>query len=398
MLSDFDGEMARRLAALRADGLWRELRRVETPQSPRLRIGGQTLLNFASNDYLGLANDPAVREAAIRAVEQYGAGAGASRLVCGSLAPHHALDEALAAFKGVEAALSFSSGYACALGALGALLGRGDFVILDQRVHASIVDAARLCGAKLRVFNHNDLDSLEARLKWVRALASARKARALVVTESVFSMDGDHAPLRELAALKERYGAWLMVDEAHAVGLYGARGRGLAAALGVSERIEVQMGTLGKAMGAAGGYLCGSRALVDCLINRARPFLFSTAPVPAAVAAAAAGVRLAQSRTGEERRARLWQNVARLLPAAPARAPTDRSAIIPIRIGDEARAVAIADALRARGIFLPAIRYPTVARGAARLRLTVTAAHTPADLDQLQAALDALGLELDPGS
>lgn len=398
MMSDFDGEMARRLAALRADGLWRELRRVETPQSPRLRIGGQTLLNFASNDYLGLANDPAVREAAIRAVEQYGAGAGASRLVCGSLAPHHALDEALAAFKGVEAALSFSSGYASALGALGALLGRGDFVILDQRVHASIVDAARLCGAKLRVFNHNDLDSLEARLKWVRARASARKARALVVTESVFSMDGDHAPLRELATLKERYGAWLMVDEAHAVGLYGARGRGLAAALGVSERIEVQMGTLGKAMGAAGGYLCGSRALVDCLINRARPFLFSTAPVPAAVAAAAAGVRLAQSRTGEERRARLWQNVARLLPAAPARAPTDRSAIIPIRIGDEARAVAIADALRARGIFLPAIRYPTVARGAARLRLTVTAAHTPADLDQLQAALGALGLGLDPGS
>ncbi len=398
MMNDFDGEMARRLAALRADGLWRELRRVETPQSPRLRIGGQTLLNFASNDYLGLANDPAVREAAIRAVEQYGAGAGASRLVCGSLAPHHALDEALAAFKGVEAALSFSSGYASALGALGALLGRGDFVILDQRVHASIVDAARLCGAKLRAFNHNDLDSLEARLKWVRAQASARKARALVVTESVFSMDGDHAPLRELAALKERYGAWLMVDEAHAVGLYGARGRGLAAALGVSERIEVQMGTLGKAMGAAGGYLCGSRALVDCLINRARPFLFSTAPVPAAVAAAAAGVRLAQSRTGEERRARLWQNVARLLPAAPARAPTDRSAIIPIRIGDEARALAIADALRAREIFLPAIRYPTVARGAARLRLTVTAAHTPADLDQLQAALDALGLELDPGS
>jgi len=398
MMNDFDGEMARRLAALRADGLWRELRRVETPQSPRLRIGGQTLLNFASNDYLGLANDPAVREAAIRAVEQYGAGAGASRLVCGSLAPHHALDEALAAFKGVEAALSFSSGYASALGALGALLGRGDFVILDQRVHASIVDAARLCGAKLRVFNHNDLDSLEARLKWVRAQASARKARALVVTESVFSMDGDHAPLRELAALKERYGAWLMVDEAHAVGLYGARGRGLAAALGVSERIEVQMGTLGKAMGAAGGYLCGSRALVDCLINRARPFLFSTAPVPAAVAAAAAGVRLAQSRTGEERRARLWQNVARLLPAAPARAPTDRSAIIPIRIGDEARALAIADALRAREIFLPAIRYPTVARGAARLRLTVTAAHTPADLDQLQAALDALGLGLDPGS
>lgn len=394
MMNDFDGEMTRRLAVLREAGLWRELRRVDSPQSPRIRIGGRTLLNFSSNDYLGLANEPALREAAIRAVERYGAGAGASRLICGSLAPHHALDEALAAFKGTEAALSFSTGYAGALGAICALLGKADFIILDKLVHACIVDAARLCGAKLRVFGHNDPDDLEAKLKWVGTQAPSRKARALVVTESVFSMDGDHAPLREIVTLKERYGAWLMVDEAHATGLYGIHRRGLVEELGLSDRIEVQMGTLGKAMGASGGYLCGSRALVDYLVNRARTFIFSTAPVPAAAAAAAAGVRIVQSSAGDERRNKLWQNVARLRPALNCRASTGQSAILPIRIGDEAKAVAAAAALRQQGIFIPAIRYPTVGRGAARLRLTVSAAHTPADLDQLRAVLPSLDIQL----
>ncbi len=386
--------MARRLAALREEGLWRELRRVDSPQSPRIKIGGKALLNFSSNDYLGLANEPALREAAIRAVERYGAGAGGSRLICGSLAPHHALDEALAALKGVEAALSFSTGYAAAIGAICALLGKEDFIILDKLVHACIVDAARLCGAKLRVFGHNDLDDLEAKLKWVSAQAPPRKSRGLVVTESVFSMDGDHAPLREIVALKERYGAWLMVDEAHATGLYGIHRRGLVEELGVSDRVEVQMGTLGKAMGAAGGYICGSRALVDYLVNRARTFIFSTAPVPAAAAAAAAGARVVQSNAGEERRNKLWQNVARLQSASDCQAPTHRSAIIPIQVGDEAKAVAAAAALREQGIYIPAIRYPTVARGAARLRLTVTAAHTQADFDQLRAALRSLDVGL----
>ncbi|HOC56693.1 MAG TPA: 8-amino-7-oxononanoate synthase [Verrucomicrobiota bacterium] len=394
MMNDFEAEMARRLAALHEGGLWRELRRVDSPQSPRIKIGGKALLNFSSNDYLGLANEPALREGAIRAVERYGAGAGASRLICGSLAPHCALDESLATFKGVEAALSFSTGYAAAIGAICALLGKEDFIILDKLVHACIVDAARLCGAKLRVFGHNDLEDLEAKLKWASTQAPPRKARGLVVTESVFSMDGDHAPLREIVALKERYGAWLMVDEAHAAGLYGIHRRGLAEELGVSDRIEVQMGTLGKAMGAAGGYICGSRALVDYLVNRARTFIFSTAPVPAAAAAAAAGVRVVQSSAGEERRNKLWQNVARLRPASNGLASTGRSAIIPIRIGDEAKAVAAAAALREQGIFIPAIRYPTVARGAARLRLTVTAAHTQADLDQLRAALRSLDVRL----
>ena len=233
MMDDFNGELSRRLAALREQGLYRELRRVDSPQSPHIQIQGRTLLNFSSNDYLGLAAEPVLKRAAIEAIEQYGAGAGASRLICGSLAPHHELDETLAAFKGVEAALSFSSGYAAALGVICALLGRDDVIILDKLVHACIVDAARLSGAKLRVFAHNDLNELEDRLKWaaktVRSPQStvlSPRRRVLVVTESVFSMDGDLAPLRELVELKERYGAWLMVDEAHATGLYGRTGVG----------------------------------------------------------------------------------------------------------------------------------------------------------------------------
>jgi len=259
-MNDFDRELTQRLAALREQGLLRELRRVDSPQSPRIQIAGQTLLNFSSNDYLGLAGEPVLKDAATRAVARYGAGAGASRLICGSLAPHHELDEALAAFKGAAAALSFSTGYAAAIGAISALLGRDDVIVLDKLVHACIVDAARLSGATLRVFAHNDLDDLEAKLKWATAKTAGGKARVLVVTESVFSMDGDHAPLREITALKDQYGAWLMVDEAHATGLYGACRRGLAEELGVSDHVEVQMGTLGKALGAAGGYICGSRA------------------------------------------------------------------------------------------------------------------------------------------
>jgi 8-amino-7-oxononanoate synthase len=354
--------------------------------------GGRTLLNFSSNDYLGLANEPALKEAAIRAVERFGAGAGGSRLICGSLAPHHELEEALAAFKGTPAALSFATGYAAALGTICALVGPDDVIVLDKLVHACIVDAARLSRAKLRVFDHNDTTDLERILQWARsrsqkADARSANARTLIVTESVFSMDGDHAPLRELVRLKEQYGAWLMVDEAHATGLYGPNRRGLAEELGVSDGIEIQMGTLGKALGAAGGYICGSRTLMEYLVNRARTFIFSTAPVPAAAAAATAGVRFVQSGAGEERRNALWQRVTELSSALEHPTSLARSAIIPLMLGDEARAAAAAGALREQGIFIPAVRYPTVARGQARLRLTLTAAHTQADLAQLLCAL-----------
>jgi 8-amino-7-oxononanoate synthase len=390
-VNPFDTELNERLRAIREEGLYRQLRRVDSPQSPRIQVGHQALLNFSSNDYLGLANEPALKEAAIKAVEKYGAGAGASRLICGSLAPHHELEEAIATFKKTDAALSFSTGYAAAVGTICALVGKDDIIIIDKLVHACIIDAARLSGAKLRVFSHNDLNELENVLKWSRRdelRESQNSRRVLIVTESIFSMDGDNAPLHEIVQLKNKFGAWLMVDEAHATGLYGQSRRGLAEQLGVANEIEVQMGTLGKALGASGGYICGSRVLIDFLINRARTFIFSTAPVPAAAAAARAGIRFVQSSAGEQRRRLLWERVAELLSLLKMPEPPIHSAIIPILIGDETRAVATADELLQRHCFVPAIRYPTVARGRARLRLTITAAHSADDIKSLANALE----------
>jgi 7-keto-8-aminopelargonate synthetase-like enzyme len=369
--ADLDEALGRRLAALREQGLYRELRRVDSPQSARIQIDGKTLLNFGSNDYLGLANEPALKEAAVKAVEQFGTGAGASRLVCGSLTPHHELDETLAAFKGTQAALSFSTGYATALGALCALMQKEDVVVIDKRVHASIIDAARLSGAKLRVFAHNDPNDLEEILNW--AAAKRPQSQVLIATESVFSMDGDRAPLRAIADLKDKYGAWLMVDEAHAAGLFGNNRRGLA---------------------EAEGYICGSRILIDFLVNRARSFIFSTAPPPAAAAAAVAGLQFIRSQAGADRCRSLWRRVSECAPGLGLQTTPPPSAIFPIVIGNETKALDASAALRAQGIFLPAIRYPTVARGQARLRLTVTAAHSPEDVSTLTAALHSLGIGL----
>jgi 8-amino-7-oxononanoate synthase len=399
-VSTFEQELQQRLDAQRRQGLWRELRRVDSPQGVRLVLDGRSLLNFSSNDYLGLSSHTALKQAAIGAVEQFGAGSGASRLISGSLAPHHELEETLAAFKSTAAALTFSSGYTAALGTLCAMVGKGDIIVLDKLVHASIVDAARLSGATLRVFRHNDLDNLEHILKWADARCHAvapgeQRPRILIATESVFSMDGDHAPLAQLVELKDRHGAWLMVDEAHATGLYGAHRRGLAEAAGIADRIEIQMGTLGKAFGASGGYIAGSRTLIDFLVNRARSFIFSTAPVPAAAAAALAAVRIVQSDEGSGLCIRLWQRVDRvkdvLSRCAQFTPPAVRSAILPLMVGGESQAVALAAALRERGVFIPAVRFPTVARGAARLRLTLTAAHKDGDIDELARALAGFG-------
>jgi 8-amino-7-oxononanoate synthase len=388
-MNPFNEELNQRLAVLREQNLFRELRRVDSAQEPRIKIGGKTYLNFSSNDYLGLANHPALKEAAIKAVEKFGAGAGASRLICGSLAPFHELEETLATFKKTEAALTFSTGYAAAIGTICALLGKDDIVVVDKLVHACIVDAAKLSDAKLRVFDHNDLDDLGKILKWAdknKSQIANRKSQILIITESIFSMDGDAAPLREIIALKEKYGAWLMVDEAHATGLYGKNRRGLAEELGVSEQIEIQMGTLGKALGASGGYVCGSRALIDFLVNRARSFIFSTAPVPAAAAAAAAAIRFIQSKSGAARHDLLWQRIKQFR----IQNSKFKSAIIPILIGDENKAVEAATNLRAQNVFIPAIRYPTVARGKARLRVTLTAAHSANDISDLIRGLKTL--------
>ena len=385
--------MHRRLASIKDAGLLRELRRVDSAQGPRIEIKGRALLNFSSNDYLGLANHPALKEAAIKAVEKHGAGAGASRLICGSLAPFHELEETLAAFKSTEAALTFSTGYAAAVGTITALLGKDDIIIVDKLVHACVVDAAKLSGAKLRVFDHNNLKDLEEKLRWAASPKSEignRKSEILIVTESIFSMDGDSAPLAAIVALKEKYGAWLMADEAHATGLYGVNRRGLAEALGVSDRIEIQMGTLGKALGASGGYICGCRALIDYLVNRARSFIFSTAPAPAAAAAAKAAIKLIQSAEGQSLSTELQARIAEFQSAIGNQQSAIPSAIIPWIIGDEAASVVAATKLREHNIFVPAIRYPTVARGAARLRITLTAAHSSQDIGALVSALSQI--------
>jgi 8-amino-7-oxononanoate synthase len=396
-MNGLDADLRHQLDELREQGLDRELRRVDSPPGERIVLDGKSLLNFSSNDYLGLANHPALKTAAIEAVNRYGAGAAASRLICGSLRPHHELEESIAAFKGSPAALSFANGYMAALGTICALLAKDDLLIIDRLVHACIVDAARLCGAKLRVFRHNDLNDLESILKWAQRASQPPqnkilpgKRRVLIVTESLFSMDGTVAPLREIADLKEKYGCWLMVDEAHATGLYGANRRGLAEELGVSSRIEIQMGTLGKAAGASGGYICGSRALIQYLVNRARTFVFSTAPVPAAAAAATAGIKLIQSAEGRDRCETFWKRVSEVKAIFDNARPKRPSPVLPIVLGAAKKTTETAAALRERGIFVPAIRYPTVARGQARLRLTVTANHDAPAIQTLRQAWSAI--------
>jgi 8-amino-7-oxononanoate synthase len=378
------------LEALRARSLDRHLREICSAQGAEIETGGRRLVNFSSNNYLGLANDPRLREAAIAAISEFGVGGGASRLISGTQSPHLRLERALAKWKETEAALCFSSGYAAALGTIPALVSKGDVILLDKLCHASLIDGAKLSGAILRVFPHNHLGKLESHLQWSQREHAGK--RFLIVTESVFSMDGDRAPLRELIELKKRFGALLLLDEAHAVGVIGPNGRGLAVAENLNEDVDVQMGTLSKALGTSGGYICGSRNLIEWLINRARSFIYSTAPPPGIAAGALAAVDFLSSSKGEERRLLLWEKIRlmhELLPASDLNRKSNAasSAIFPWIVGDEQAALDLASALQSEGFFVPAIRYPTVAKGAARLRITVTAAH---DEDQIRALCDAI--------
>ena len=274
---------------LRARSLHRRLRQMDSAADGTVELAGGKLVNFASNDYLGLADDPILRDAAKAAIDQYGVGAGASRLVSGTRPAHTQLEEKLARFKGSEAALSFSSGYAAAASAIGVLADKQDVLILDKLCHACLVDAARASGAVLRVFPHSHLGKLEDHLRWARR--EHPEARVIVITEAVFSMDGDRTPLADIVELKAQHGALLLLDEAHSVGVIGRHGRGLAADLGLGAEVDVFLGTLSKALGVSGGYICGKRSLIELLVNRARPFISSTAPPPALAAAADAVAR-----------------------------------------------------------------------------------------------------------
>lgn len=383
----FDSLFFPLLEELESKHLRRSLRLLETPQGPSVSLAGKNLLNFSSNDYLGLATAPELLASFQDAAATYGVGSGASRLISGTLPPHAELETTLASFKKTEAALAFSCGYATALGTIPAIVQQNDVVILDKLSHACLVDGSRLSGASLRVFPHNDTEKLESHLRWAREKFPS--ARILVITESVFSMDGDLSPLKEIADIKDRYGAWLMVDEAHGIGVVGKEGRGLVDALDLGERVEIQMGTLGKALGSAGGYIAGSRTLIDWLINRCRSFIFSTSPPPASAAASTAALRLLQSPQGIARVRSLHENLAALSRLCPSRIPAPPpSAILPILLGKEETALAATAKLAEEGFFVPAVRFPTVPKNSARLRLTVTASHSHQHLADLAAALN----------
>ena len=384
-MGPFESSLLSELSLLEKQGLRRSLRVVESSRGTLITIAGRELVNFSSNDYLGLASHPEIASAMAEAAQRWGAGSTASRLICGTSAEHAALEEEIAAAKGTEAALVFSTGVAAATGTIPALVGRGDVVILDKLAHACLIDGVHASGAKMRVFPHNDLAKLESHLKWARE--THPKGRTLIVTESVFSMDGDLAPLREIVELKDRHGAILFLDEAHAVGVRGRGAQGLAGELGLAERIEIQMGTLGKALGVSGGYIAGSRPLIDFLINRARSFIFSTAPSPAIAAASRASLRIVQSPEGDALRKRLQENLSLLAGAMKAKLPP--SAIMPLILGGEERALSEGARLQEAGFFVAAIRYPTVPRKTARLRITLSAAHAPGQIGALAEALAA---------
>jgi 8-amino-7-oxononanoate synthase len=376
------------LRDLERRSLLRRLRSIEALNGTRLEFADQSLVNFASNDYLGLSQHTAVREAAVEAIQKFGLGAASSRLLTGTLWPHTLLEEQLAEFKGTEATISFGSGYAAALGAITALAGKEDVIVLDKLAHACLIDGARLSGAQLRVFPHNDLTRLKEILEWTRQ--HKPNGKIWIITESLFSMDGDYAPLRDLVELKDQWGANLFLDEAHATGVIGPEGKGLTTYLGLNHRVEVQMGTLSKALGSCGGFIAGSRTLIDLLINQARSFIFSTAPPPAVAAGASAALTIVHSAEGEALRGALRRNIDQLRQEFRLSADPLPSPIFPLIVGNENAALERANQLQAQGFFVPAIRFPSVNRGSARLRLTLSARHSSDEITALTTALNRI--------
>lgn len=372
----------RELEARAAQGLLRARAVVRSPQSVHLEVDGRTYLSFCSNDYLGLANDPRVVDALKAGAEKYGAGAGASHLVSGHFYPHHLLEEQLADFVNKPAALLFSTGYLANLGAIGALAGRNDAIFADKLNHASLNDAMLLARAEVRRYRHNDAAHLEELLR------ESKGQRKLVVTDAVFSMDGDVAPVADLLALCERYDAWLYVDDAHGFGVLGHEGRGSAFQF-TSPRL-IYMATLGKAAGVSGAFVAAEKIVVDTLLQHARPYVYTTASPPALAHALSASLELIK--TGEWRRENLRARIAQLragLAALPWKLMDSDTPIQPLVVGGNEDAVHLNEALKTKNIWVPAIRPPTVPQGTARLRISLSALHSEADVAQLIEALHA---------
>ena len=382
--------LAQELQNLDARDLRRRLNEVEEVlPGGKVRVGGRVLLNLSSNDYLGLSQDPRLIYAAQEAVTRWGAGAGASRLVAGHLALHREVEDRLAAFKGTEAAVIFSTGYMANLGVISALVGPGDTVFSDKLNHASIYDGVRLSGAALARFPHGDMSRLE------NLLQKAGAGRRLIVTDSVFSVDGDLAPLNDLVELKERYGAVLMVDEAHATGVLGPQGAGLAEELGLTSRVEVHMGTFSKALGSLGGYVAGDRRLIDYLHNRARSFIYSTALPPPVLGAIGAALEVV-SQEPQRRKYLLAEaeNFREALIQTGFDLLGSETQIVPVLVGENARTLEVAARLKEQGLLAVAFRPPTVTPGRARLRFSLSAAHRRDDLAAARQAIIAVGREM----
>jgi len=378
------------IAALRERGVFRWPRELEGEQAPVCTYDGRRVVNLCSNNYLGLVSHPRLKDAACRAIADYGVGSGAVRTIAGNMAIHQVLERRLAAFKRTEAALLFQSGFTANAGTVAAILGREDVVVSDELNHASIIDGCRLSGAERKIFPHKDIAAAR------RCLEESRKARrVLVITDGVFSMDGDLALLRDLAALAREFGAIMMVDDAHASGVVGAGGRGTVEHFGVHGMVDIQVGTLSKAWACLGGYVAGSRTLVEYLMNRARPLLFSTSHPPSVAATAIAALDLIEEEPGLIER--LWENT-RAFKAGLTRLGYDTGAsetpITPVMIGDEALAMRFSDRLFDAGVFALGIAFPTVPRGKARVRTIVTAGHTQEDLARALEVFGKIGREL----
>ncbi len=372
------------------DGRKRALRPQSGPQGRIITVEGRRVLNFCSNDYLGLADDRRLKEAAAACLKEEGVGAGASRLVCGNMASHQRLEEALARFKGTESCLLFSTGYMANTGIISAIFGRGDIIFSDRLNHASIVDGILLSRAEFRRYPHKDVAALQELLK----SASGFKKRG-IITDSIFSMDGDLAPLQEIVALAQKYECLVMIDEAHALGVMGEAGKGLAEHFGVEDKIDIQMGTLSKSAGCFGAYCCGSKTLISYLVNKARSFIYTTGMPPSIAAASLRAVKIIEEEPGL--RQRLWENTHSMkkdLDKIGFDTGNSQTPIIPMIVGESEQAVAFSSRLFKEGIFVSAIRPPTVPQKTARLRLTVTAAHTREDLDYTLEKLRVVGRSL----
>ena len=378
------------LAALERQGLKRRLRDVTGAQGRKIILDGKEVLNFCSNNYLGLADDPRLREAAVGCIQKEGIGSGASRLICGNMTAHRELEVTIARFKGAESCLVFSTGYMANVGIISSVFGRDDMIFCDRLNHASIIDGIILSQAKFKRYPHSDMEALEEMLRTTTGFR-----RRGIITDSVFSMDGDIAPLDKITELARKYDCLVMIDEAHALGVTGKNGKGLAEHFGVEDRIDIQMGTLSKAAGSFGAYCCGSKELIEFLVNKARSFIYTTALPPAVAAASQKAIEII--RDEPMLRQKLWVNTdyfQKAIVAMGFNTLLSQTPIIPIVVGEPAVAVEFSRRLLEQGIFVSAIRPPTVPQNTARLRLTVMATHAREDLDYTLEKLKIIGRSL----